>query len=504
MIRIKALNDGSDSSEDSSSECKQVTREAEEEGLNKLYTSALKDAAEEKYETAIEKLHTLKKELENETPKVKDALLRNRLKYLTYKNLGLFSNDLDLLLDALELDGSDQNLWITTGNIVWYKLVSNLNVLLLLTGRKFKEKMSFLISKRCFESAYSSNQSNYIVIENLMEIYFILNDLYSCVNMCLRALELDSNYFKAIVLINECIRLMPRIADDMKDYIGFVYCEFGGEYQPADEVADLFVEAHREIINQLNQIKTKRLHDNEDEVNKARKRRQLSLDIDRLRCRTAGDIGQKILALHQILISESLSICAPIVLNISNRDVKSTETENSNASVLADKSAPTNGSSKTPSDSNNNSNSSQLTSTKSLLEFVDKRRSTRVKGGKAPNKTRELEDEQSFLENLLELLPDKLKSDDHSSQTDSLDRENNNNSSNSGSVPFLETPTAKTTISNDSKFVDKCLDSFERLFSRDTRPVDIYELIDCFLTQLSTTKHISIPSVFTQLYHIYR
>lgn len=362
--------------------------------------------------------------------------------------------------------------------------------------------MSFLISKRCFESAYSSNQSNYIVIENLMEIYFILNDLYSCVSMCLRALQLDANYFKAIVLINECIRLMPRIANDLKDHTGFVYTEFGGEYEPAEEVANLFLDGHKEIISQLNQIKTKRLHDDEDEASKAKKRRKLNLDIDRLRCRTAGDIGQKILALHEILISESLSICAPIVLNICNRDVKSTETENSNASALADKSAPTNGSSKPPTDSNNNSNSSQQTSTKSLLEFVDKRRSTRVKGGKAPNKTRELEDEQSILGNLLELLPDKLKTDDHSSQTDSLDRENN--SSNSGSVPFLETPSAKATTSNDSKFVDKCLDSFERLFGRETRPVDIYELIDCFLTQLSTTKHITVPQVFTQLYHIYR
>lgn len=483
MIRIKALNDGSDSSDDSGSELKQVTREAEEEGLNKLYTSALKDASENKIESAIEKLHLLKSELENETPKVKDAVLRNRLKYLTYKHLGLFSNDLDLLFDALELDGSDQNLWINT-------------------GRKYNEMMSFLMSKRCFEEAYNINKSNFTVIDNLMEIYFILNELYSCVNMCIRALQLDENYFKAIILINESIRLMPRIADDMKDYLGYVFSKYGGEYQPKDE--NLLDEVYLKTISQLKQIQTKRLLDNEDEESKAKKRRKLSLDIDRLRCRTPGDIGQKILALHEIILSESLNVGTAIMLNISNRDVKSAETENSvSANVASDKAPPANGSSKPSSDSNNNSNSSQLTSSKSLFECVEQRRSVRGKNSKTSSKARELEDEQSVLESIHELLPSSLKTVNPSSQADSsLDKENN--SSNSSSAPFPETPAAKTASAIDGKAVDQCLDSLERLFSTGSRPVNIYELIDCFLNQLSTTKHISIPPVFSQLYKIYR
>ena len=118
MIKIKALNDGSDSSDSSDDEF-QVTREAEEEGLNKLYLNALKAASDGNTDGAIELLEELKEELETDMPKVKDVHLLKRLKYLTYKNLGLFKNDLNLILDALELDDNDCNLWITAGKSIW-------------------------------------------------------------------------------------------------------------------------------------------------------------------------------------------------------------------------------------------------------------------------------------------------------------------------------------------------------------------------------------------------
>lgn len=117
MIKIKALNDDSDSSASSDSEY-QVTREAEEEGLNKLYMNALKAASVGDNDDAIGLLQELKQELETDIPKVKDAILLKRLKYVTYKNLGLLKNDLDLILDALDTDDSDFNLWITAGKFL--------------------------------------------------------------------------------------------------------------------------------------------------------------------------------------------------------------------------------------------------------------------------------------------------------------------------------------------------------------------------------------------------
>ena len=114
MIKIKALNDDLDSSDSLDSEY-QITREAEEESLNKIYMNALKSASNGDTDGAIKLLQELKQELETEIPKVKDAILLRRLKYVTYKNLGLLKNDLDLILDALDIDDSDFNLWVTAG-----------------------------------------------------------------------------------------------------------------------------------------------------------------------------------------------------------------------------------------------------------------------------------------------------------------------------------------------------------------------------------------------------
>lgn len=114
MIKIKALNDSSESSDSSDSDCF-LTREAEEQELNELYNNALQNATEGKLSVAIKLLEQLKSELESDIPKVRDAFLLKRLKYLTYKNLGLFQNNLNLILDAIELDDSDINLWIIAG-----------------------------------------------------------------------------------------------------------------------------------------------------------------------------------------------------------------------------------------------------------------------------------------------------------------------------------------------------------------------------------------------------
>ncbi|OTF74003.1 hypothetical protein BLA29_012489, partial [Euroglyphus maynei] len=132
------------------------------------------------------------------TPKIKDPFLLKRLKYLTYKNLGLFKDDLDYLLDALEIDDTDINLWLTC-------------------GRKSRLKMNYIQAKRCFERAFNYNPSNFVAIDNLIDLYFITENLYRCVNVCLRGLEMNDDYSKAKILLNESIRLMPPIINDMND-----------------------------------------------------------------------------------------------------------------------------------------------------------------------------------------------------------------------------------------------------------------------------------------------
>lgn len=478
MIKIKALNEKSDSSDTSDSECRHVTREAEEEGLNKLYMDALKAASENDTDGAIQLLNELKHEIEVEKPKVKDAMLLKRLKYLTYKNLGLLKDDLNLILDALDLDDSDFNLWITA-------------------GRKGKEKLDYLLAKYCFESAYKFNQSNYIVIDNLIDIYFVLNDLYSCVNMCLRALEIDSDFSKAITVINQCVHLMPPLVKDMQNYLNYVYVEYGGDYDRQETEED--AEASQDIINGLNTIKTKRLRPDDLEVGQSNKRKKLTLEIDRSQLRSLGEIGQKIKAIHEQIQQDFYNICSPIELDISNRPVPVIETAIAPSTVSAENEKTSGG------DSNGKSSESSSQLAKSLMDFVDKRRSTRVKTIRSA-KSRELDDDQSVFENIMELLPEDLKNSDESSKMDSLDKES---SSNSGSIPMAESKAASDNNSNkaavkESEAIDHCLERLEQLFSVEGKTVNIFQLIECFLCTLSSMKHISIPPVFTVLYQIFR
>ena len=115
MIKIKALNDVIESDDSSDSELQKITREAEEESLNARYLHALETASKGDVADAIKQLEALKADLDVECPKVKNVALLKRLRYVTYKNLGLLSNDLNFIFDALEVDDSDFNLWITAG-----------------------------------------------------------------------------------------------------------------------------------------------------------------------------------------------------------------------------------------------------------------------------------------------------------------------------------------------------------------------------------------------------
>lgn len=528
MIKIKALNDGPSSDSDSESEY-QVTREAEEENLNQQYLIALKAASDGNVEEAKRLFEILKQELEIEDkPKVKDALLLKRLKYLTYKNLGLLFNDINMILNALDLDGSDFNLWITA-------------------GRKSKDKKDFFLARICFESAYGFNQSNYIVIDNLIDIYFILNDLYKCVNLCLRALEIDSEYLKGKLLLNECIRLMPPMLKEITDpeHVVFVSEEYGGNFS----INEFDEDYCKEVIHQLTNIKNKRLNPDdvdEKEIDIRKKQcKQLILELDETQLKSLGDIGTKIIDLYLYIRNESLNICTPIELTIKqcipmdiaketegSSEIQVIEQVNLEAASMVIESEPDiqkvelmetvestinsqNGSSQSPNSNSDVSNLptnvpeppkefnlkstelNRLLKANTMFENIDKRRSSRANRNRRETRCKEYDEDQSIFENLLELLATNLKNNEGIK----LDLKEENSSSSSSVPSQTETPTI---CQNELNSIRKYIARLEKKFLDKVRHIDIYELIESFLVEIAIHRNSTIPKVFTDIYQLYR
>lgn len=198
MITIKALNEEGSDSSDSQSQSVGITREAQEEGLNQMYSDALKSLSSGDEDSARQILMKLNDHLNSKTINQKVPLV-HQLKYLTLKNLGLIckKNSINYLLDALEIDPSDVTIWLKTGN-------------------KAAQTGDYLLARNCYEEAHKLSPQNWIAIDRLLDAYFILHDLYSCFLLCCESLDMDSGYRKAQILINEICKLHPPMIKEMK------------------------------------------------------------------------------------------------------------------------------------------------------------------------------------------------------------------------------------------------------------------------------------------------
>ena len=322
----------------------------------------------------------------------------------------------------------------------------------------------------------------------MIEIYFVLNDLFNCVNMCLRALEIDPEFMKAIFFINECIRLLPPLLKEIPNYMHYISVDYGGDFfQDENEEYKNF---SNDLINELTAIKTKRLQCADEYMTK-NKRKKLIFSLDKTELHTVEQIGQEIIALYDIIQQKCYDICTPINLNIENKEViKNVMISDSDIEIKNEK----------ESDSNFKTNESNCSSKSnfSLLDFADKRRSTRVKSIRN-TKHREFDDDQSIFDNLVELLPESLKTHD-TLKLDSLDKEN---SSNSSSIQLIENKHDPKLDTSEYKVIDNFCISLENFFNSNSQ-VNIFELFEFFLVQISFAKHIRIPPVFMNIYKLYR
>nr|XP_027203687.1 uncharacterized protein LOC113797495 [Dermatophagoides pteronyssinus] len=485
MKRIKALNDNESESSDNSTDDSdyQTTKEAEEEELNDLYINALRLAANGNIIDAENLLLRLKEELEcDDQPKIKDPYLLKRLKYLTYKNLGLFKNNLDYILDALEIDNTDINLWLTC-------------------GRKSRNQRNYFLAKRCFEQAFNYNSSNFVAIDNLIDLYFITENLYRCSCICLRGLDLNRDYLKAKILLNECIRLMPPILNDLvnNEHKSYITTVLGGENEEFDSNEQLIQLVPR-ILRPLEQLKSEYFHrDGDEDQHSGTKRKRLQLNLNPVEHSTFEKIGEEIRNIYDSIQQHS-NVCATVSINFDNSDGQNhsitttpNNSENDNNVTSMEIDGEKMKKSTTTEQQNNSRNDKQL-----VYDFVDKRRSSRVKT-KSNNNNRntiDSDDEQNVFDLLMNLLPDYLKNDQVSATTKlSTAIETENISSNSISI----NENLKIELEAIEMFFDKL-----RTYQTNNPMLNILDIIDFYLVEVSKIQNLNIPKIFMSLYRIHR
>lgn len=355
-----------------------------------------------------------------------------------------------------------------------------------------------MISKYCFERAFQFNNANFIVIDNLIDIYFIINDLSRCVQICLHSLEIDSEYLKAKIILNHCIYLMPTLFDELKKFKCHISPKFGGEdYSLLDEE---IVDYSDSLLRQFSQLKKKRLRTvDDDEEKESNKKRQFVLNIEQSNSVTFSEIGVKIKKLFKQIQSSRVSICSPICFTINslvetvdvemsdvsqNENVENSSIDSLPVEAVLDEKAASNVKEKKPKEFN-------------IYDFADKRRSSRVRGKN--NKSGDFFDDQSITDSLFELLPVSLKNDESGKSNDSNEKEVSSDSS--SEHPQVKPPSGEKSAEHDQ--VCDLIEKFRNYFLS-TKQINIFQLMHFYLVELSTTSDILIPDVFREIYKLYR
>lgn len=284
-MKIKALNelDTSDSSsEQSSSDDKRqqkLTKEATEEQYFEKYRLALIAIQESKESQALDMLEELNDELD---VLESDCDTLKQLRFSVLKNLGnLDQEQIDHYIEALDIDSSDINLWIKTGD------------------RSIRlNNISF--GRHCFEQALEMNSKNWLAIDRLMEIYYILHLPFELFDICTRALKLNPGHRKAQALIYEAARMQPSLLADIR----------------VDEKLHHFTSLD-DIIEPLKRIKQKRRDQIEIDMQRF-KRARLGLNLDTARTQSLSSLGNYIVKIYERFAKQGITSNTLIDITVNN------------------------------------------------------------------------------------------------------------------------------------------------------------------------------------------
>ncbi|XP_050504043.1 calcineurin-binding protein cabin-1 isoform X3 [Diabrotica virgifera virgifera] len=203
MLKIKALNRESSSDEDAPV----IQREAQEEIALELYNKALCLQNEKDFSEAESVLSKLIEEniplLENNGGLPKSM---SNLKYSCHMNIGNIYLKLNRVNEALEkyllaseLDGTDVTLWHKIG-------------VLSLDQNKFHQ------SAYAFEKGLECSESHWPCLDKLISVLYAIRDTVSCLEYIGKALMLDPDYSKGLVLRKQIYRNNPATKEYYKLY----------------------------------------------------------------------------------------------------------------------------------------------------------------------------------------------------------------------------------------------------------------------------------------------
>lgn len=286
-MKIRALNEPETSNSasnesldtDETSNTKQnVSKEALEGQCFDKYRRALIAAQELRTVEARELLEELNQELD-EFKSNNDLL--NQLRFSVLKNLGNLSpDDTDHFVKALELDPTDICLWINAGD-------------------RSARQANFSFARLCFEQALQINPNNWIAIDRLIDIYYILHLPFELFDICTRALSLDKSHNRALVFEAEARKLQPSLG-------------IKPERTPASQ-NDL----PDRILSPLNEFKRKRRHKLQEELNKFKKTR-LSITLDTARTQSLSSFGSYIIKVYERFAKQGLNRNSLIDITLNN------------------------------------------------------------------------------------------------------------------------------------------------------------------------------------------
>ncbi|RZC42711.1 calcineurin-binding protein cabin-1, partial [Asbolus verrucosus] len=194
MLKIRALNRESSSDE----EVPVIRREAQEEIALELYNKALRLQSADKLAEADEILLNL---INENIPQLENhgglPSSMSTLKYSCYFNLGNIyikkgdlDNALDYYLNASELDSTDVTLWYKIGKLA-------------IKQNRFRQA-AYALSK-----GLECSESHWPCLDQLISLLYAMKDTVSCLLYIGKALLLDPDYTKGLVLRRQIYRDNP-------------------------------------------------------------------------------------------------------------------------------------------------------------------------------------------------------------------------------------------------------------------------------------------------------
>ncbi|XP_053207924.1 uncharacterized protein LOC128391981 [Panonychus citri] len=160
---------------------------------------------------------------------IKDHL-RHKILLSTSQTETTYKNDLDYFLDCSSIAGGDVTLLTETGK------------------RALNQAVDLTFARICFEEAHRIDPNNWFVLDTLMGLHFVLNDHDNCLQLAIKGLMMDGNYFKGRVLVSEVLKRLPPLRSKLPSDLQFIDiwnpCEGHRKVEILDELVSL-----RELYN---------------------------------------------------------------------------------------------------------------------------------------------------------------------------------------------------------------------------------------------------------------